>query len=115
MISAFYFLALLFFLNEVYHLFNKNRLDLLFEKKDPENIRKIDIIYYVLRVGSAIWPFIGLFSSYWGLFSGIILAGLFKFAAYHADDILYSAYSRYFYPIISMIIYLSIFIVGFIR
>lgn len=115
MIDAFYLLAAAFLSNEIYHIFNRKRLDLLYEKKQPENIRKIDIFYYLLRVGSAIWPFVGLFSSLWGLFAGLILASFFKFAIYHANEEFYKAYSLLIYPMISIVIYSLIFIFGFIR
>ena len=115
MIDIFYFLAALFVANEIYHLLNRKRLDLLFEKKQLENMRRIDIFYYLLRVGSAIWPFVGLFSSLWGFFAGLILASFLKFAIYHANEEFYKAYSLAIYPIISLIIYSLIFVLGFIR
>jgi hypothetical protein len=115
MIEAFYAMVAIFSLNEIYHAFNRKRLDLLFKNKEPENMRKMDILYYLIRVLSAVWPLIGLFSSAWALFLCLIFASVLKFALYHIEERYYRAYSIIAYPIISIAVYIAIFCVKFIR
>jgi len=115
MIEAFYAILVLFALNEIYHVFNRKRLDLLFEKKEPENMRKMDILYYLIRILSAVWPIIGLFSSMWPMFAALILASLLKFAFYHINEKSYIAYYILAYPLISISIYVVILAMKFIR
>lgn len=115
MIEAFYAMVAAFAINEIYHVFNRKRLDLLFKNKDPENMRKMDILYYLVRVLSALWPIIGLFSSMWPMFAALILASLLKFAFYHISEKSYIAYSILAYPLISISIYVVILTMKFIR
>ena len=115
MIEAFYAILALFALNEIYHVANRKRLDLLFEKKEPENMRKMDIVHYLLQVLSVVWPIIGLFSSMWPFFIGLMLAGLLKFAIYHVNERAYLAYSNIAYPVILIALYASILAFKFIR
>lgn len=115
MIQAFYAMVAAFALNEIYHSFNRKRLDLLFAKKQPENMRRMDILYYLVRVLSAVWPFIGLFSSMWPMFACLILASLLKFVFYHISEKSYAVYSLFLYPLISISIYVAILSIRFIR
>jgi len=115
MISTFYLFSLAFMSNEIYHIFNRKWLDLLYKNKNPENMRRVDIVYYLLRVFCVFWTIAGIFSFCWGFFIGLALAALFKFAAYHADEDLYNLYSLYLYPFISLVLYLSIFMAWLIR
>ena len=107
MIFCFYLTLFLFILNEFFYFSNRKRLDLLFEKKDPSNIKKLDIFYYLIKITSVLWPFIGLFSSFKGLFSIIILLGLTKFLFYHISNRFYKVYVD-LHPILLISIYLTI-------
>ncbi len=114
MISAFYAVLVVFILNEIYHYFNKSRLDLLFKNKDVEHIRKADVAYYLAKVAAVIWPMIGLFSSMWPMFLALIVAGLLQFAFYHINEKSYSVYSA-LHPLIKVSIYAAILVMKFIR
>ena len=115
MIDLFYAIIALFAIDEVYHSFNRKRLDLLFEKKEPENMRRLDVFHYLLQVLSVLWSVIGLFSSMWPLFAGLISAGILKFAIYHLSERTYIAYSRFAYPAILIALYSAILAMKFIR
>ena len=115
MIEAFYAMVAAFAINEIYHVFNRKRLDLLFKNKEPENMRKTDIVYYLVRVLSVVWPIIGLFSSMWPMFAALILASLMKFVLYHISEKSYLAYSILAYPLICISIYVVILAMKFIR
>jgi hypothetical protein len=114
MISAFYAVLVVFILNEIYHFLNRKRLDLLFKNKDVDQMRKMDIIYYLAKVAAVIWPMIGLFSSMWPMFLALIVAGLLQFAFYHISEKSYSVYSA-FHPLIKVSIYVAILAMKFIR
>ena len=107
MIVVFYLVLVLFILNEIFYLSNKNRLDIFFKKKDPSKIKKIDIIYYLIKVASVIWPFFGLFSSFKGLFLIVISLGLSKFLFYHFSKRFYDVYVN-IYPLLIISAYLTI-------
>ena len=94
MITGFYAMLFAFILSEIYHFFNKKRLDLIFKNKDIETIRKVDIIFYMSKLLSIFWPVIGLFSSFSHLFLFIIVINLLKFMIYHLEDNIYRVYIR---------------------
>lgn len=114
MIEAFYAVVALFALNDIYYIFNRKRLDLLFKNKEPENMRRLDIAHYLLKVLSVVWPIIGLFSSIWPMFVAIMLTAGLRFALYHASKEAYQIYSKAF-PAISISIYVAILAIKFIR
>ncbi len=101
-------------LNEIYYIFNKGRLDLIFSKKDVASIKKADILYYLLKVSSVIWPVVGLFSAMWPMFLGFIALGISKFMVYHISE---EAYNRYVkaHPYLLIAAYAAILAVKFIR
>jgi hypothetical protein len=107
MIVGFYLVLILFILNEIFYFSNRKRLDLFFTKKDPSKIKKIDIFYYLIKVTSVPWPIIGLFSSFSGLFSVVILLSIFKFLLYHISKRFYGVYVN-IYPILIISVYLTI-------
>jgi len=107
MIVVFYLLLILFILNEIFYFSNRKRLDLFFTKKDPSKIKKIDIIYYLIKVTSIPWPIIGLFSSFSGLFSIIIIINILKFVLYHLSKRFYDVYVN-LNPLLIISVYLTI-------
>lgn len=102
-----------FIFSEIYHYFNKNRLDLLFKNKDVEMTRKTDIIFYMLKLISIFWPIIGLFSSFSEIFMLIILINLSKFFFYHLNDFIYRIYIRVL-PWMNVTLYVIILIIKFL-
>lgn len=113
MITGFYAMIFAFIFAEIYHVFNRKRLDLIFKKKEVESIKKFDIVFYMAKLLSIFWPLIGLFSSFSGLFLLIITINLVKFALYHASDSLYRVYIRIL-PWMNVAVYLSILTLKFI-
>lgn len=107
MIKLFYLFLFIFILNELFYFSNRRRLDLFFKKKDPTQIKKIDILYYLIKILSVLWPIVGLFSGFRNLFIIILLLGLFKFILYHFFKKIYSVYVDV-YPILLIIIYIII-------
>ena len=102
-----------FIFSEIYHYYNKNRLDLLFKNKDVETTRKADIIFYMLKLVSMFWPIIGLFSSFSEIFMFLILINLSKFLFYHLNDLLYKIYIRVL-PWMNVVVYITILSLKFI-
>ena len=92
MITGFYAMLFAFIFSEIYHFYNKKRLDLIFKNKDTETIRKVDILFYMSKLLSIFWPIVGLFSSFSHLFLFIIVMNLMKFVFYHLHDNIYKAY-----------------------
>lgn len=113
MILGFYATLVAFIFAEIYHVFNRKRLDLIFKNKTVESIRKVDIVFYMAKLLSIFWPIIGLFSSFSGLFMLLITINLLKFALYHASDTLYKAYISVL-PWMNVAVYLSILTLRFI-
>ena len=107
MILWFYLVLILFILNEIFYFLNRKRLDLFFSKKDPSKIKKIDLFYYLIKITSVVWPIIGLFSSFSGLFSVVILLSVFKFIFYHISKRFYDVYVN-IYPTLIISVYLTI-------
>jgi len=105
--TLFYLALILFTLNEIFYFSNRKRLDIFFKKKDSSQIKKIDILYYLIKTTSIIWPIIGLFSSCSVLFLMIILLGFTKFLLYHISNRIYKVYVD-LHPILLISIYLTI-------
>lgn len=114
MISGFYAMLFAFIFAEIYHVFNRKRLDLIFKNKNVESIGKFDIFFYIAKLLSIFWPILGLFSSFGGLFMLIIAINLMKFALYHTSDSLYKHYIRIL-PWMNVVVYISILAMKFIR
>lgn len=94
MITGFYVMLFAFIFAEIYHFFNKKRLDLIFKNKDVETIKKIDIVFYMTKLLSIFLPIVGLFSSFSELFMLLIIINLLKFLIYHLNDHLYKFYIK---------------------
>lgn len=107
MIKLFYLSLLIFIFNEIFYFSNRKRLDLFFKKKDPSQIKKIDILYYLIKILSIVWPIIGLFSSFKYLFFIILLLSIFKFILYHLFKNIYGIYLN-IYPILLILVYIII-------
>lgn len=107
MITIFYLFLILFITNEIFYFSNRKRLDIFFKKKDPSQIKKIDILYYLIKIMSTVWPIIGLFSSFKGLFLIVLSLGLSKLLFYHLSKKFYNVYVDV-YPIILISVYLTI-------
>ena len=43
-----------FIFSEIYHFYNKKRLDLIFKNKNIETIKKVDIVFYITKLLSAV-------------------------------------------------------------
>jgi hypothetical protein len=114
MITGFYLTLFAFIFAEIYHFFNKKRLDLIFKNKNVENIKKLDIVFYMMKLLSIFWPLIGLFSSFGDIFMLIIVVNLIKFLFYHLNDRIYKVYINIL-PWINISIYLTILFFKFIR
>jgi len=114
MISGFYAMIFAFIFTEIYHVFNRNRLDLIFKKKEVESIKKIDILFYLSKLLSILWPLIGLFSSFSGLFMMIMVINLLKFVFYHASDSTYRFYIKVL-PFMNIVAYITILMLKFKR
>ena len=96
-----------FIFSEIYHFFNKKRLDLIFKNKDIQTIRKIDIVFYMSKLLSIFWPIVGLFSSFSHLFLLIIVMNLMKFVFYHLNDNIYKVYINAL-PWMNVVVYIVI-------
>ena len=107
MITGFYLMLFAFIFSEIYHFFNKKRLDLIFKNKDTKTIRKVDIVFYMSKLLSIFWPIIGLFSSFSQLFLLIIVINLMKFFFYHLNDRLYKVYINAL-PWMNVVVYITI-------
>ena len=114
MITAFYSIIFIFIFSEIYHFYNKSRLDILFKNKDVNSIRKSDILFYVTKIFSIFWPIIGLFSSLNEFFLFLIIINLMKFIIYHVNDKLYKLYISLLH-FINITIYLIILYYKFIH
>lgn len=107
MITTFYLFLIIFIANEIFYFSNRKRLDIFFKKKDPSQIKKIDILYYLVKIMSTVWPIIGLFSSFSGLFLVVLLLGLSKLFLYHLFNRFYTVYVD-IYPLLLITVYLVI-------
>jgi hypothetical protein len=114
MITTFYLMLLAFVFAEIYHFFNKKRLDLIFKNKDVETIKKIDIVFYLSKLLSIFWPIVGLFTVFNNLFLFVIFINLLKFLIYHLNDDFYKIYIK-FLPWMNVCVYLTILYFKFIR
>jgi len=114
MITGFYAMLFAFIFSEIYHFFNKKRLDLIFKNKNTENIRKVDIVFYLSKLLSIFWPIVGLFSGFSQLFLLIIVMNLMKFFFYHLNDNIYKVYIGVL-PWMNVVVYITILYFKFIR
>jgi hypothetical protein len=114
MITGFYAMLFVFIFSEIYHFYNKKRLDLIFKNKDTKTIKKFDIFFYMSKLLSIFWPLIGLFSSFNHFFLLIIVMNLMKFVFYHLNDNIYKLYISVL-PWMNVVVYITILYFKFIR
>jgi len=107
MIAIFYSMLFAFIFAEIYHFYNRKRLDLIFKNKSLKTIRKADIAFYISKTLSIFWPAIGLMSSFYELFMLLIVINLMKFVLYHININAYKAYILLL-PFANVAIYMSI-------
>ena len=108
MIEIFYTLLLIFAINEIFFVFNRDRLDRNFKNKDITSVKKVDLIHYILKTLSVFWPLIGLFSSMYYMFLFVILLWVLKFVLYHVHKRTYAIYALVL-PLVNAALYVSIF------
>ena len=108
MIEIFYTLLLIFAINEIFFVFNRDRLDRNFKNKDITSVKKVDLIHYILKTLSVFWPLIGLFSSMYYMFLFVILLWVLKFDLYHVHKRTYAIYALVL-PLVNAALYVSIF------
>jgi len=113
MIIFFYTFLLSFIWNELYYILNRKRLNTNFENKDIDSMRKMDLIYYSIRVLYWIWMIIGMFSGMSTFFIILFSLGFLKFPLYHTSSKIYKIYD-YILPFSSIIILVLILIIRFI-
>lgn len=88
--------------NEVYYLFNRKRLDSMFKSKSPECMKKLDMVYYIVRLLSLPFVVYGLFGSMSVIFTWILSIWVFKIVLYHISERAYS-FSTLHFPIFTLV------------
>ena len=107
--TIFYFLGLLFIINEIYLVYNRQRLNELFENKDIKNTTVLDVISQSLKPIMFIWIILGIWSSNSLFF--FILIGLYviKFPLYHINKRAHIIWDNLL-PILNVLIISTLFI-----
>lgn len=92
-------LILLFILNNVYFIKNRDYLQRSYSEKDSSEIRGSELVYYYVNLIYYLFIIFGLLidNTYWLL----ILSYFIKFPIYHINRKFYKFYS-YLYPYISI-------------
>ena len=107
-------LPLVFLFNEFFFIANRGRLDRNFESKDVAAVRAVDLLYYLIRVVSMIWPIALLFCGNYLVGTAFLGLSLAKFFMYHANERAYRALA-YAMPILHAVMYVSVMALGLIR
>lgn len=94
--------------NEIFFVFNRKRLDRNFKNKDVMSVKRIDLIHYLLKVMSVIWPFFGLLGPAWHIFLGIVGLWILKFVIYHVFTRFYRYYI-FVVPILNAVAFMTAF------
>jgi hypothetical protein len=105
MILFFYLLAFIFVWSEFFHIYNKQRLDVNFKKKDIQSIRKIDIVFYLSRFLFITWMIVGLWTQLYIVFAVLLGLTLIKFPIYHTDKKLFAVWDNLL-PLVNIIVLL---------
>lgn len=108
MINLFYIMLLVFVVSDVYYLTNRKRLSVNFQRKDIMSVRRLDLVYYLLKAISSAWPIIGLFTPFYAGFVAVIILWVLKFVSYHTSSRFYSVYV-YAVPVLVSVIYTYVF------
>jgi hypothetical protein len=104
MIYLFYIILAILTINEIIFLFDRKRLNVRFRNKDVEKVKLLDVSVYLFKTISIFWPVIGLFTKFHWLFLLVIVLNIFKFIAYHINNLSYSVYI-FILPFIIILIY----------
>ena len=113
MITFFYAFLSVFVWNEIYYIFNKNRLNLNFKNKDIKSITKLDVLYYFTKVIYWGWIITGFFSNFYIYFIALVVLALIKFPLYHINKKLFAIYDVVL-PILSICVLIAIMLVKFL-
>jgi len=100
MITIYNLLPILFILNIIYFIKNRNYLQKSYSEKETSNIRVSELVYYYVNLIYYLFILFGLLidNTYWLL----ILVYFIKFPIYHINNRFYIIYS-YLYPYISIV------------
>jgi len=100
MIIIYNLLPILFILNIIYFIKNRDYLQKGYSEKDVSDIRGIELVYYYVNLIYYLFILFGLLidNTYWLL----LLAYFIKFPIYHINKRFYRIYS-YLYPYISIV------------
>lgn len=112
MTTLFYLFCLVLIANEFFYLINRNKIDLIFDKREMFDLKFGYIFYFLIKTVSYIWPFVGIFSGLSNIFLCIIGFGALRFATYHINRRLYNAYTSIM-PFINIAMYLLVLICRF--
>lgn len=77
--TVFTLFTVIFIINEIYYLFNREKLLKKFSDKDIDTYTKFDMIYYAINPVYWVWLIIGLFTSYSPFILAVISLPLIKF------------------------------------
>lgn len=113
MITFFYAFLSVFIFNEIYYLFNRERLDTNFKNKDIESTTKADVLYYFTKVLYWVWIITGLFSGLSYLFVILFSLRFMKFPLFHINRKIYIIYDTIL-PLMSVLVLMIILFVKFI-
>jgi len=97
---------LLFIINILYFIVNKDRLQKKYSEKENLSVTVIELLYYYINLFFYIFILLGTFT---GDITCIILFGLYliKFPIYHINKKIYKIYSN-LYPYMNIIVLLSV-------
>lgn len=100
MIIIYNLLPILFILNIIYFIKNREYLQKSYSEKDASDIKGSELLYYYVNLIYYLFILFGLLidNTYWLL----ILAYVIKFPIYHINKKFYKVYS-YLYPYISIL------------
>lgn len=98
-------LILLFIINNIYFLKNRDYLQKKFSEKT--NIKLLEVLYHYINLLYYLFVFIGLFTDDKLYFYILSITYLIKFPLYHISKKIYQVFS-YLYPHITIIILLTL-------
>lgn len=98
-----------FVVNDIYYFLNRKRLAKNFGEKDLMSVKRLDLVHYLLKTASVVWPFCGLFTGFWQYFLVLLLIWLGKFVVYHLYTKAYVWYSLLL-PLMTFVLYSIVFV-----
>lgn len=112
MITFFHIFLSLFIWNEIYYLYNRERLDINFKNKDIQSTTGVDVFFYLTRFLLWVSIIIGLFISPIS-FSILLSIKLLKVPLFHLNRKVFIIYDTVL-PILSSFMILTIILLYFI-